>query len=206
MQVHFNLLNGIKTDRTQALLTTVPATTGLTPVETTLLPAPVELACTKGEQGPLCDRAASQFDQIAKYGQEAGLIPTGLLFLCAKDPAKPPTGPVSTCSRTLERATMIRSVAGHMHLLGTSIKVELNPGTDRARLLLEIPRWDFHWQGAYTLARPVEAQPGDVVRVTCRFDATRRAKARPRLTPRYTLWGEGTTDEMCLGILQVTRG
>ena len=25
-------------------------------------------------------------------------------------------------------------------------------------------------------------------------------------TPRYVLWGEGTTDEMCLGILQVTRG
>ena len=25
-------------------------------------------------------------------------------------------------------------------------------------------------------------------------------------TPRYILWGEGTTDEMCLGILQVTRG
>ena len=23
---------------------------------------------------------------------------------------------------------------------------------------------------------------------------------------RYVLWGEGTTDEMCLGILQVTRG
>ena len=24
--------------------------------------------------------------------------------------------------------------------------------------------------------------------------------------PRYVLWGEGTTDEMCLGLLQVTRG
>ena len=24
--------------------------------------------------------------------------------------------------------------------------------------------------------------------------------------PRYVLWGEGSTDEMCLGILQVTRG
>ena len=24
-----------------------------------------------------------------------------------------------------------------------------------------------------------------------------------RLAPRYILWGEGTTDEMCLGLLQV---
>ncbi len=205
MQVHYNLLNGIKTDLSRALLATVPATTGLTPVETTLLPAPVELACPKGQTGPLCDRTAAQFEQIKKYGQEAGLIPTGLLLLCAKDPSRPPTGPVSTCSRTIERPTTIRSVGGHMHLLGTSIKVELNPGTDRSRLLLEIPRWDFHWQGAYALARPIEARPGDVIRVTCHFDATRRANARPRQTPRYTLWGEGTTDEMCLGILQVTR-
>ena len=48
--------------------------------------------------------------------------------------------------------------------------------------------------------------PGDTLRVTCTFDANRRAKTRPAQKPRYTLWGEGTTDEMCLGVLQVTRG
>jgi len=26
-----------------------------------------------------------------------------------------------------------------------------------------------------------------------------------RLPPRYVLWGEGTTDEMCLGLLQVAE-
>ena len=98
--------------------------------------------------------------------------------------------------------TTIRAVGGHMHLLGTSISVELNPGTTRSKLLLEIPRWDFHWQGAYFLTTPVTAQPGDTLRVTCRFDATRRSKVRPPQKPRYTLWGEGTTDEMCLGVLQ----
>jgi hypothetical protein len=88
-----------------------------------------------------------------------------------------------------------------MHLLGRSIRIDLNPGTARARLLLEIPRWDFHWQASYTLAQPVRAVPGDVVRVTCRHDASLRKGAS-----RYVLWGEGTTDEMCLGVLQVTRG
>jgi signal peptidase I len=97
-----------------------------------------------------------------------------------------------------------------MHLLGQSIELQLNPGTSSARTLLDIPRWDFHWQNAYTLAKPVVAKPGDVVRVTCRYDVSKRAK-RPHgsvipRTPRYVLWGEGTTDEMCLGILQVTRG
>ena len=74
--------------------------------------------------------------------------------------------------------------------------------------MLDIKHWNFHWQNAYTLAKPVEAEPGDVVRVTCRCDVGKRlhlgtAVAR---TPRYVLWGEGTTDEMCLGILQVTHG
>ncbi|HSI97433.1 MAG TPA: hypothetical protein VK926_03655, partial [Gaiellaceae bacterium] len=98
--------------------------------------------------------------------------------------------------------------AGHMHLLGASIRVTLAPGTPRERVLLDIPRWDFHWQNAYKLARPLRAQAGDVVRVTCRHDVRKRRSGAygASRTPRYVLWGEGTTDEMCLGILQVTRG
>ena len=68
-------------------------------------------------------------------------------------------------------------------------------------------RQDFHWQNAYTLARSVQADSGDVVRVTCRHDVHKRMHGEHGIpkTPRYILWGEGTTDEMCLGILQVTR-
>ena len=78
----------------------------------------------------------------------------------------------------------------------------------RVHRLLDIPRWSFHWQNAYTLEDPVRAEPGDVVRVTCRHDVRKRTHGGHRVpsTPRYVLWGEGTTDEMCLGILQVTRG
>jgi hypothetical protein len=205
MQVHYNLLNGRSPDRSRAILTTTPTTAATKPVYTMLLPAPVELACAKGESGPLCDRTAAQFDQIRKYGSEAGLFPTGLLLLCNKDAANPVPSPISTCDRRFSRPTTIRAVAGHMHLLGTSIKVELNPGTARSKVLLDIPRWSFHWQASYVLSRPVKAGPGDTVRVTCHHDVTLRAQVRPRQTPHYVLWGEGTTDEMCLGILQVTR-
>jgi hypothetical protein len=206
MQVHYNLLNGKRPDRSRAVLTTVPGTAKLTPVQTTLLPAPIELPCAKGERGPLCDRTAAQFDQVRRFGQDAALFPTGLLLLCGKNPAKPPAGPVSTCERTVIAPTTIYAVAGHLHLLGRSVKVELNPGTARSRVLLDIPRWDFHWQASYVLQQPVRAQPGDVLRVTCRHDPALRATIQPRPQPRYVLWGEGTTDEMCLGILQVTRG
>jgi mono/diheme cytochrome c family protein len=206
MQVHYNLLNGKAPDRSRAVLTTVPATKALTPVHTMLLPAPVELACPRGSSGPLCDRTAAQFDQIKKYGGEAGLFPTGLLLLCKKNAATPQPTPVASCDRTVDRPTTIRAAAGHMHLLGRSVKIELNPGTPRAKVLLDIPRWDFHWQASYVLRSAVRAAAGDVVRVTCRHDATLRERYLPDAQPRYVLWGEGTTDEMCLGILQVTRG
>ena len=199
MQVHYNLLNGSRPDRSRAVLTTVPATAALTPVQTMLVAAPVELACRPGERGPLCDRTAAVFDQVDRFGSDAALVPAGLLLLCGKDAAHPVPSAVSSCDRSFARPVTIQAVGGHMHLLGRSVRVELNPGTPRARLLLEIPRWDFHWQALYQLAAPVQAGPGDVVRVTCRYDTRLR-----RGEPRYVLWGEGTTDEMCLGILQVT--
>jgi hypothetical protein len=208
MQVHYNLLNGRTPDRSQAVLTVAPASANLTPVQTVLVPAPVELACGKKEHGRLCNRQAALQKLVAKYGSVGGLAPTGLLLLCGQNAANPRPSPVSTCDRRFDRPTKILVVAGHMHLLGASIRLTLNPGTARARVLLVIPHWNFHWQNAYTLAQPVEAKPGDVVRVTCRYDVRKRLHLRipGARTPRYVLWGEGTTDEMCLGILQVTRG
>ena len=50
--------------------------------------------------------------------------------------------------------------------------------------------------------------PGDRVQVTCRY-AQRLRDLLPAFETqredRYIVWGEGTTDEMCLGMLQVTR-
>lgn len=201
MQVHYNLLNGRAADRTAAALTLAPATEGLEPAATMLVPAPVELPCAPDERGPLCNRGAAIADLTLERGGSAALLPAGLQFLCGGNPFSPRSGRVSSCDRPFEARTTIYGVAGHMHLLGTSIRVELNPGTDRARVLLDIPRWDFRWQSAYMLEKPVVAEPGDRVRVTCRHDPSLR-----RGSPRYTIWGEGTTDEMCLGVLQVTRG
>jgi mono/diheme cytochrome c family protein len=208
MQVHYNLLNGRAPDRSRALLTVAPASTGLVPLQTMLLPGPVELACGKGERGKLCDRNEALFALGRKYGPGATFVPAGLLILCRGSAATPKPSAVSTCDRRITIPTTIYIAAGHMHLLGAAIRLELNPATPDAKVLLDIPRWNFHWQNAYTLARPVQAQPGDVVRVTCRHDVSKRAHGGHGVpkTPRYVLWGEGTTDEMCLGIIQVTRG
>ncbi len=53
------------------------------------------------------------------------------------------------------------------------------------------------------LPRPVPVSAGDTYRVTCTHDPTlRRQLAELRgVPPRYVVWGDGTTDEMCLGIV-----
>jgi mono/diheme cytochrome c family protein len=215
MQVHYNLIHPAKRDRSRALLRTVPAANaGLTPLDTMLIPAPVELPCPRSARSALCSRSAAVSEEARKYGYDAALIPTGLLYLCHKTLADYPSAPANvsslttTCDRGVNRPLRIYGVAGHMHLRGVDIRLDLNPGTSAARTLLHIPRWDFHWQDAYYLAQPVDANAGDTIRVTCRFDnsAQRQPVVRgKRLKPRYVLWGEGTTDEMCLGLLQVAN-
>ncbi len=218
MQIHYNLLHDghahvSKPDRSSAVLKLVPAAgSALTPLDTFLAPAPVELPCPAGSHGPLCSRDAAFRAEAKKYGQDAALISVGLLYLCKKTLADYPqaVGDArsigTSCDRAVNRPIRIYGVAGHMHLRGVDIRIELNPGTPRAQTLLHIPRWDFHWQDAYYLEHPVDADPGDTIRVSCRFDNSKAAQpvvgGKP-LAPRYVLWGEGTTDEMCLGLLQV---
>ena len=73
---------------------------------------------------------------------------------------------------------------------------------DRARTVLDIPVWDFDNQGAHPI-KPVTLQPFDTVKVTCRHTQTLRdhLPAFEGQPDRYVIWGEGTTDEMCLGIV-----
>lgn len=204
LQVHYNLLHGAKPDRTAVdlRLSTSPR---LSALETVLYPAPVELPCRAGRSGPLCDREAAVWDVAKRFGKRAGQTVAGLQLLCQGSFEADP-GPTQSCTRTVKESATIRSAAGHMHLLGSSIRIELNAGTAGARTLLDIGEWDFDDQSARRV-RATKIRPGDRITVTCTHDQAWRDRL-PALqgTPeRYVVWGEGTTDEMCLGILGVTR-
>ena len=202
MQVHYNLLAGAAPDTSAAelRLSSDRATTAL---QTRLIPAPVELPCRPGHDGPLCDRAAALEDVKARFGDGPGSLGNVLHPLCGGGPA----GQTQSCTREITTPETVRGVAGHMHLLGQKIRIEVNPGTPRARTILDIPVWDFDNQGSRP-TDPIHLRRGDTVKVTC----THAQDLRDRLPAfetqrkdRYVLWGEGTTDEMCLGILLVTR-
>lgn len=206
MQVHYNLLatNGTTgaTDKSAMRVRLAPANAKLEPLNTRLLVAPVELPCLPGETGSLCDRTTAVLDVTHRFGEKAGSAVAGLTFLC--NDAKPlPPGSTQQCDHAVRQPGVVRAVGGHMHLLGKSIKVELNPGTPAARNLLNVPVYDFDHQGAVPLPKPVAVKPGDTMRITCTHDATLRQKlpALKGTQPRYVVWGDGTADEMCLGVV-----
>ena len=202
MQVHYNLLAGEEPDTTAARLRLADGDADLAELDTVLLPAPVELPCRpRHDDGELCDRADSLADSEERFGAAAQTA-NYLHLLCGRQEP----GPVQRCRRTLDEPTTVRAAAGHMHLLGREIRIEANPGTPRARTLLDIGTWDFDDQGARPV-KPARLRAGDTVEVTCRHDQSLRdvLPAFEGQPDRYVVWGDGTTDEMCLGMLMVTR-
>jgi Copper type II ascorbate-dependent monooxygenase, C-terminal domain len=209
LQVHYNLRaidQATGPDDTQVRLRLAPGSTPLAAVHTMLLVAPVELPCTAAESGPLCNRSIALQDLTRRFGQQAGATVGGLQLLCGGSLVAPRAGPTQHCDRTVLQRMVVRAVAGHMHLLGRSISVTLNPLGAHPQTLLDRKVWDFDNQRATPLRKPVVVSPGDTLRVTCTHDAGLRAML-PELAgeqPRYVMWGEGTADEMCLGIVLYT--
>lgn len=203
LQVHYNTLAGVGPDMTSVQLRTEPGDTDLRKLETILLPAPVELPCAPDESGPLCDREAAVADTIERFGGEALRTIWGLQFICGGDLVEPQAGPTQSCTHDVNDDMTVFAAAGHMHLLGRSITIVANAGTPREKVLLDVEKYDFDRQGGIPLDKPYELKAGDTVTVTCTHDTGLR-KLLPALQgtePRYIVWGDGTTDEMCLGIM-----
>ena len=206
LQIHYNLLHGTGSDNTMMRLRVASGDARLTPLHTMLLPAPVELPCAAEETGPLCDRDAAVLDVMRRFGDDAGRTVAGLQLLCGGALTAPRAGSTQSCSRDVATKIQIQAVAGHMHLLGRSIRVDLLHADGTITNLLDVPSFDFDDQRARRLAEPLTVRPGDALRVTCTHDATLR-RMLPELQglqPRYVVWGEGSTDEMCLGIVSYT--
>ena len=130
---------------------------------------------------------------------------SGLNELCNQG-KEPVAGNTQHCDHVIPQPALLYAVAPHMHLLGRSISIELNPGTPNAQTLLDQPEYNFDDQSEKVLPQPVQLNAGDTIRVTCTHDATLRSKLPQleTLKPRYVVWGDGTSDEMCLAILTAT--
>ncbi|MFU8802675.1 MAG: hypothetical protein ACNA8W_02600 [Bradymonadaceae bacterium] len=90
----------------------------------------------------------------------------------------------------------LHGIVPHMHLLGTSIDVQYVKDDDEI-CLVDVPKWDFNWQGFYLYEEPLTLPAGYYPRLTCRYDNSPENQADGR-QPTNVTWGDGTYDEMCL--------
>ncbi len=121
------------------------------------------------------------------------------LFIDAGDPDS-----LTTIDSPLIPISMrVHGIAAHMHMLGTSIRADaLLP--DEEICLIDIPRWDFGWQGIYLYEEPILLQRPFRTRLTCRWDNS-PSNQPPGQTPQDVTWGDESSDEMCLIMLIVER-
>lgn len=198
-QIHYHYaVDGLPSDQSELRLQIEPGTEDITELVTANPIAPVEIPCQEGDDdAPLCDRDAALAELNERYGGIAGAIPTAVLGACdrkVEDYADQTDGIGSTsCDKTLEYSGEIVDVLGHMHELGRSFRMTLNPGTDEEKVLLDIPTWSFDWQLNYQPVEEVRVAEGDTLRIECTWDRNLRADPEPR----YLLFAEGTQDEMC---------
>ena len=206
MQIHYNLLRGDKPVQAKLTLHTVPASTPLKPLSLQLMPAPPDIPCPAAVTGPLCNRAASLVDLGQRFGQSAVVFDDVIESACGRNATEPPAGDTTSCNWPIQGGREIVRLGVHMHLLGRGMKIVLNPGTSTAKTLLDVTNYNFDYQRSYTLKSPVVTQPGDTIGVTCTYDPTLRQELPQlrKLPPRFVTWGDGSSDEMCLALIQST--
>jgi mono/diheme cytochrome c family protein len=114
---------------------------------------------------------------------------------------------VSNGSATLEAPGEIVGVTPHAHMLATQMSATATVAGQQ-ECLIDIPKWDFHWQGDYLFQEPLPITTRTQVRTTCVWDNT--AANQPlvnqmQLQPRNVAFGEGSFEEMCLHYLWLRR-
>src|SRR5262249_28404131 len=89
----------------------------------------------------------------------------------------------STC--TVNGNWKVLGIAPHMHQHATAFRSNIVQ-SGAQQCLMDIPHWDFNWQGGYFLNAPTQLQQGDQITTSCTYDNT---------TGSTIKFGEATTDE-----------
>ena len=199
LQLHYHYGSAPKPDRSSLALQVEDGDADLKALRVINPIGPVEIPCAPEDRdAPLCDRDAALADNVRLYGPSGAANEAGLLMLCDKTPEELTAdfdGQVasSTCDLTVPEDGVITAVLGHMHTLGKTFRLTLDPGTADEQVLLDIPEWSFDWQMNYELQEPIHVKAGQPLRMACSWDRG----ADPLRPPKYIVFAEGTEDEMC---------
>ena len=94
--------------------------------------------------------------------------------------------------RELTNNLTMHSANLHMHTLGKRARMEIEKSDGSKECLIEIDDWDFDWQRTYVFDEEKSVQAGDKWSIECKWDNP---------TDQDVDWGDGTGDEMCLGLV-----
>jgi hypothetical protein len=97
------------------------------------------------------------------------------------------------------------AVIPHMHWLGKDFTLVAERPDGSKQTLIKVDRWDFNWQDTYEFVEPVALPKGTIIRMRAHFDNSADNINNPSNPPVAVTWGEQTTNEMCIGFLQLTR-
>lgn len=90
-------------------------------------------------------------------------------------------------------------VAPHMHLIGRSIRsFAVPPASTDTIPLINIPNWNFKWQGAYYFQKVQKISAGTSLYADAFYDNTISNPLNPNSPPLTVTLGENTGDEMML--------
>ncbi|MBL4587027.1 MAG: T9SS type A sorting domain-containing protein [Flavobacteriales bacterium] len=98
----------------------------------------------------------------------------------------------------------VLDVSPHMHLLGKSIKAWATTPGGQIIPFIDIPEWDFNWQGFYDFKNPIKLPAGSILHSTATYDNTASNPANPNSPPQWVYVGESTTEEMMLVFFSFT--
>jgi polyisoprenoid-binding protein YceI/mono/diheme cytochrome c family protein len=200
LQMHYHYDTTPIPDRTTVSLQLEPGSAGVKDLEVINPIGPVEIPCMPGDTAALCDRTAALADDARLYGTFGAGVEPGLLGLCGKSSeqlaATFKNGVASSsCDFSVPYSGTMVGVLGHMHTLGKSFRMTLDPDSAKKKVLLDIPTWNFGWQMNYQLEKPIHVTAGQKIRMECSWDRA----ADPNRPPKYIVFAEGTEDEMCFG-------
>jgi hypothetical protein len=103
-----------------------------------------------------------------------------------------------TASYQVPSDISVLGVGPHMHLIGKSIfSYGVTPSNDTIPFI-NIPEWDFHWQGIYSFPKVIKIPAGTILHSSAYYDNTTANLNNPNNPPQFVHLGEATTDEMML--------
>lgn len=116
-------------------------------------------------------------------------------------PPRDPTYQVLAAER-LDRDVLLLAMLPHMHLRGKSFRYEAISPDGSNEVILNVPRYDFHWQHRYELSKPKRLAAGTTLRCVGEYDNSIANPSNP--DPDTTVRsGPRSVDEMFNGYYDI---